>query len=402
MERVLLVQLGANGDCLYATILARQLKHDHPNARVVWAIARQSAGLLQNNPYVDEIFEYDVPGRGEMPAMWREVERDALRCLGTGEFSRVVLSQIWPDHFENFDGTVRPSILRAYGAPITVPIETFIAMTGEETGRVEAFAKDQRLSGHEHRILFECGGYSSQSGMNAGLAQEVADHLYRRLPDATVIFSTHLPMTPRDRRSRVASSLSLREIAGLTHHCSLFVGAGSGGTVAASSTASKALPMIQVLAQGTSVFASFAHDFEFFGIQRPPVIETTSNDAGFIAGCIARACEGDARGLLDEVGPIPVTFGHYFFHLREFPLSQARFLDAAQSLTHTAERYGWTRDLLEFATEKVIPRLSEDRHADAEGHKERAGLFKAQVEEAARNPAEHPVQKTYAETIADA
>ena len=38
-KNILLVQLFSNGDCLYATTIARQIKQDYPGCKLTWAIA---------------------------------------------------------------------------------------------------------------------------------------------------------------------------------------------------------------------------------------------------------------------------------------------------------------------------------------------------------------------------
>jgi len=139
VERILLGQLGANGDCLYATILARQLRHDHPKAHITWAISSQCAGLLKNNPDIDEIWQIPIAGWEQHETIWRVFEREAMRSYVERSYDFVLLSQIWPNNFRNFDGTVRPSILRSYGRPITVPIENVIRLTPEEIAHVERF-----------------------------------------------------------------------------------------------------------------------------------------------------------------------------------------------------------------------------------------------------------------------
>jgi predicted TIM-barrel fold metal-dependent hydrolase len=95
---------------------------------------------------------------------------------------------------------------------------------------VEDFVSTNRIASFAHRILFECSSRSGQSFITPDLAQDIAHRVYALLPEAAVIFSTDLPMILDDKRSRYAGTLSLRETAHLTHHCSLFVGAGSGGT----------------------------------------------------------------------------------------------------------------------------------------------------------------------------
>ena len=75
-DRILLGQLGAHGDCLYATILARQLRRDYPSAFITWAISDRSSGLLANNPDIDEVWEIPVD-RDSMSVIWSIFEREA-------------------------------------------------------------------------------------------------------------------------------------------------------------------------------------------------------------------------------------------------------------------------------------------------------------------------------------
>jgi 6-pyruvoyl-tetrahydropterin synthase len=358
VERILLGQLGANGDCLYATILARQLRADYPGAHIVWAISSQCAHLLANNPHIDEIWEIPIAGWDQHELMWRIFEREALSRYVRREFDHVLLSQIWPNNFQNYDGTVRPSILRSYGRPITVPIENIINLTAREMEDVETFVQTRRLREFDHRILFECSSKSGQSFITPELALEVADHLYQKVPNASVIFSTHHPMTLHDKRSHAANSLSLREVAHLTHHCTLFVGSGSGCSVVACSTAAKPLPMIQLLSASTSVFASFAHDMDHFGIKDRQILEMTDENPQRIAACIATACAQSMSSAIEKYdAQIPVKFEHYFSLIEQTLLANHRYIDAAKSLICTATRYGWQPELIEFGKRRLLNHL---------------------------------------------
>jgi GT2 family glycosyltransferase len=392
MERILLGQLGANGDCLYATILARQLRHDHPDAHITWAISSQCIDVVRNNPHIDDIWVVPIRGWDDHAVMWRVFEREALRRCRLRQFDFALFSQIWPNNFQNYDGTVRPSILRSYGAPITVPIENVINLSDLEVERVEDFAARESIGEFQHRILFECSSKSGQSFVTPELAQEVAEHVYAMLPDSTVIFNTHLPMELRNARSRYCGSLSLRESSWLTRHCSLFVGCGSGGTVAASSTSASKLPMIQLLSASTSVFASFAHDFEYFGIEDRDIFEITNEKPDVIAQAIVAACLRGMYNAEAEFGePIPVKFDHYFGQLAGL-LTAFRFLDAAQSVQSTAHRYGWTNELIKFAENQILPNLRLDPGWFFTENRRAAESFRAEVADAAGRPRPSPRQ----------
>ena len=394
MDRILLGQLGANGDCLYATILARQLRQDHPRAHVTWGISSQCAGLLRNNPDVDEVWEVPVSGWDDHAMAWRIFEREAWRRYQRREFDLILLSQVWPSHFENYDGTVRPSILRSYGRPITVPIENVICLTDEEIENVDRFLEETRLLDCEHRILFECSSKSGQSFVTPEFAQEVAARIYDALGgSATVIFSTHLPMTMQDRRSRYAGKLSLRESALLTHHCTLFVGCASGGSVAASSTASKPLPMVQLLSSSTSVFASFAHDFEYFGITNRPIIEMTNENPQHVADCIISLCREGVDTANERFGEcLALNFRLYSSRIELCLLRDHRYVDAARSLMITARRYGWAKELIDFGMHEIAPRLSLDPSWIFSSNRRVGDELRSALAEASKHPVLLPSQ----------
>ncbi len=394
MKKILLGQLGANGDCVYATILVRQLRQDNPDAHIVWAVSSHCAGLLKNNPHIDEVWEIPVQGWDQHEMMWRVFEREAVRRYIRREFDEILLSQIWPNNFQNFDGTVRPSILRSIGRPLTVPIENVIRLTEDEIEKVEDFVRESGIAEFEHRVLFECSSKSGQSFVTPEFAQEVARKLYSILPNSTVILSTNEPVSLADERSRYAGNLSLREIAHLTRSCSIFVGAGSGCTVLATSTAAKPMPMVQLLACSTSVFASFAHDFEYFGLEHPGIIEMTDEDTRRVASCIALVCRDGINAARDEFsGLIPVTFDYYKTLIETCLLRQQRYLDAAKSLMTTASRYGWTRELINFGEERIAPHLALDPSWLFLPNRILGEALRAELAEAARHPVEKPIQR---------
>ena len=57
-KNIALVHLASNGDILYATAIARQIKEiDFPNCNLTWVVSSSGKKILENNPYVDEIIE---------------------------------------------------------------------------------------------------------------------------------------------------------------------------------------------------------------------------------------------------------------------------------------------------------------------------------------------------------
>jgi ADP-heptose:LPS heptosyltransferase len=88
MARILLGQLGSNGDCLYATILARQIKKDVPDCHLTWAISSLCRPMIEHNPDVDEIWEVPVASRRDQQFTWQTFESEALRLLARHHFDR--------------------------------------------------------------------------------------------------------------------------------------------------------------------------------------------------------------------------------------------------------------------------------------------------------------------------
>jgi len=84
-QRVLLVHLTSNGDCLMATTVARQIKNDYPGCHLTWAISRQCKQVIENNPFVDEIWsvEYE-PYDHPHDDVWRRTKAEALRRQQSG------------------------------------------------------------------------------------------------------------------------------------------------------------------------------------------------------------------------------------------------------------------------------------------------------------------------------
>jgi ADP-heptose:LPS heptosyltransferase len=60
-ESILVIRLDHIGDVLTATGVPKILKESFPSARVSFLTSSQSAPLLENNPFVDEVLIYDAP-----------------------------------------------------------------------------------------------------------------------------------------------------------------------------------------------------------------------------------------------------------------------------------------------------------------------------------------------------
>lgn len=361
--RVLLGQLNSNGDCLYATILARQIKHDYPNCELTWAISSQCRHILIGNPDVDNIWEINVSNLAERENGWLAFEEAVLRIqTGPNPFDRVFLSQIWPANFRNYDGTIRSSMLRAYDRPISVPIDSVINLSDNEYDIVQKFARSHKIDQYAHRILFECSSTSGQSYVTPAFAVDIARQVSDLLPDCCFIISTHERIESSNRNIISAREIGMRENAALTHRCSLFVGCGSGLTVVATSTAAKELPTIQLLSSHTSMYASFFHDFEYFKKTTDRFIEMGDATPETVAAAIVSCCR-DGLGVtkFKYHRPLPLTFDFYLELIDLWLVRRGHYFDTLESLAVTADRYGWDDVLLEFGKSRILPHLQLDK-----------------------------------------
>jgi glycosyltransferase involved in cell wall biosynthesis len=354
-KRILLGQLGLNGDCLHATTLARQIKHDYPNCHLTWAISSMCRSMIEGNPFVDEIWEIPARNWQQIVAAWYGLEKEVQARLSRGEFDEVFLTQVSPNNYQNYDGTTKGSLFRGYPKPITVPIQNILRLRNDEIERVRNFAEQHNLLKRSHVILFEYTGSSSQSFVKPEYALSVAQGLLSRLPDCSIILSSHVKIITGDTRIIDGSVLTLRENAELTKYCSLLIGCSSGVTQIVLTDWAKPLPMIQLLLTSTSVYASIAHDLEYWQQSSEQVLEMTDCPIEQVVECAYTALiQGfsEARRRFNQ--QIPLNFEFYFTLVRQALLQNGDYLKAARSLLYTAERYGWQEQLKTFVKTELL------------------------------------------------
>ena len=365
MTRILLGMLGSNGDCLYATAIARQIKIDFPGCHLTWAVGSLSRRVLVNNPDIDEIWELPQAGWESVERDWTLFEIEAHQLGHAGRFDRVFLTQISPARFANYDGTIRPSVFRNYGGPVNVPADVAINLTEQETAEVDRWFRASPASGASQVILCECSSKSGQSFMTVDLAARMASRIAEARQNSVVIISTHEKLPIEHPRIISGGPLSIRQTARLTHFVDLFIGCGSGLTVAATSGAAKpGLPCIQILKRDTSVYASFRHDFAYFGKPTAQFLELTNEDPDHLSlVALTALSDGFAAAQAEFDDPVPLSFGWYQELISLMLLERGQYVDAAHSLLVTAARYGWHPELIRFARYLVLPFIDADPRA---------------------------------------
>ena len=144
-NRILLGQLISNGDCLYATAIAQQIKHDFPGCHLTWAVSSLCRRIIEENPFVDEIWEIPLANWAYelLPENWSSFVDEALERYERGVYDFIFFTQIYPGNPHHFEGTVRPGIFLGYPGKITVPLQPSLVLRAEEVERVTTFAKQQ-------------------------------------------------------------------------------------------------------------------------------------------------------------------------------------------------------------------------------------------------------------------
>lgn len=352
-KKILLGQLGSNGDCLYATTIARQIKSDYPGCHLTWAIGSMYRSILDGNPYVDEVWEIPLSSNGDMEDVWLRFEREALAREKRGDYDKIFLTQIAPSNLHNYDGTIRSSIFRAYPHPITVPVTPVLRLSATEIENVRLFAESHCLADKLNVILFECSPKSGQSFVTPDFAIEVAEKLMAKIPDVCVILSSNLSVRSTDERIIDGSVLSFRENAELTKYCTLLVGCSSGISWLCTSDWAQPLPMIQLINPNASWFASVAYDFEYWGLATGSVIEMSDSFTGKLVDCIdSVVIEGFdiARSKYHEKPQL--TFNSFGGLLYLF-LSHKDFRKAIKLLKANYQRHGMDPNFIQWCFPKL-------------------------------------------------
>lgn len=347
--KILLGQLGRNGDCLYATAIARQIKVDYPDCHLTWAVSSLCRRIVDHNPFVDAIWEVPLSGFGEMKHVWTSFEQEARNKKQSGEYDEIFLTQTHPGNFQNYDGTVRSSLFRGYPHPITVPVTPVVRLSTSEIEATQAFIASNNISDDDILILFECSSTSGQSFLTPKIALEVAKEVLTNNKKVKFILASRQRIETSHPNIFDGSVLGFREFAEITKYCTLVVGCSSGISWLATSDWAKPLPKVQVLSKRTNMYASMMHDARYFGLSTDLILEMQNCTTAQLAACVLCSIQ-DGFAVAKERfhTEIPVRFDFYMQQLQSELLSTNQLLKAAQSLLAALDRF------------KQIPRSEEE------------------------------------------
>lgn len=288
-KRILLGQLNSNGDCLYATTIARQIKQNYPSCHLTWAIGSMCRSIIDGNPDVDDVWVIPLNNIDDFRKVWERFEQEALEKKKLGVFDEVFFTQIYPANLHLYDGTIRSSIFRGYPFTISLPVSPIIRLSPLEIENVHRFADIHSLQEKQHVILFETSPRSGQSFLTLDFAKEVASKVASTIPNSCVILSSDISFASHNDSIIDGSELSLKEHAELSKYCTLLVGGSSGISWSCTSDWAKPLPMIQLLKADAMWFNSFVNDHEQWGLSTDKIIEMEECSIDDVYQCIATA-----------------------------------------------------------------------------------------------------------------
>ena len=345
-RKILLIHLFSNGDCLYATAVAKQIKQDEPDCHLTWAIADYCKNILFNNPYIDELMIIKDINPKNWPKHWKGFQAEVKKLVLEKRIDEVVFTQIVERNFANYDYCLRSSTFRGYAKPVTVSVQPVLRLTTAEIQRAEEFAARHKLAEYKNVLLLE---FSPQSGQ-ARFTPEMALSLSRRVTQngmvAVVLSSSSLTFKDEHPAIIDGSALSLREIAHLTKYCTLLIGCSSGTTWISTSDAAKQLPMVQVLNPKSYWFNSVVNDHKRFGLGVDHIIEMDDANMGKFFECVEEVLSEDflsARNKYHQEWPMRfrVTRG-----ILSYLLGKGDIKDAIKHVRINLALFGWKRGLL--------------------------------------------------------
>lgn len=317
-KKILLVHLVSNGDCLYVTAIARQIKLDYPGCELTWIISNLASQVLRNNQFVDMVEIWPVKSvREAMFSSWYAL-KESLKLSGAeSKYDHIFSTQFFPHNAHFFDGTIRSTLLRSYPHKIK-DVTPHIHLTAGEISNAADFAARYRLKQYSKIVMFECTPGSGQSFITPDIAVQISEKLLDIYPDMVIVLSTHLNLPVQHERIIVANTISFRENAELAKYCNLFIGTSSGITwLLTSDWLKEPISSIQLLSRAKGIsFASVRYDFKYWGLPHNHIVEIFTPEVSRVIDCVNLFYEKGMPACITQyneaVKPDPIFIKDYF------------------------------------------------------------------------------------------
>jgi hypothetical protein len=356
--KILLALLNSNGDCLYGTVIARQIKEtDHPGCQLTWAVNSRCKQTILLNPYVDDIWELPTEKSLTTTKEWRAFVKQAEERKTKGDFDLIYYLQIIDKNVMNLDGDIRRSIYKNYPYPVTVSQQPILQLSDTEIQNVANFAALHQLHRFRQVILVECGPDSFISSLNPKSAHAFATEFAEKDKSIAFILSSNKKIENTSAQVIDGSVLSYRENAALTKYCSLLIGCSSGISWLSTSTAAKPLPKILVLNDKAMLNTSMVDDHVIAGLPVNDIIELhESADAiKILHDCFQKVLGGDfAEARKKYHQSYHRTNFKYLYHVAQASFSQWNFTFPFIAFRNAVKKDGFHLNALYYLLKSYV------------------------------------------------
>jgi hypothetical protein len=343
--RVLLAQLNSNGDCLYATVLARQIKEaDHKGCHLTWAVNSKCKQTVLLNPHVDEIWEVSTKTSLTTEAEWEAFVKEAEARKFRGDFDHIYYTQVIGKNIINFDGGIRSSMYNNYPYPITVSRQPVIRLSEKEIANVRRFSEQHHLGEFRHVILIECGPDSFKSTLDPASARSFASYIIQQHPGTAVILSSNKRIETGSDAIMDASVLSFRENAELTKYADLFIGCSSGISWLTTTDWAKPLNKVIITNKSSNYTFSMYYDHVYAGLPTDRLIEFMESDKAMdtltsVTDMILTGSFLEAKKQFHH--PNSIKDYKYLYHLSRISFKRGNFTDPLIAFNRYTKKNGF-------------------------------------------------------------
>lgn len=295
--RILLVQLGANGDCLFVTTIAKQIKEiDYPGCNLTWMIGKRYRQVIKNNPFIDRIVEVPIQDITDTKYFRERIPELIESESKIYSYDHVFVTDYTYINYDKWFGTTRSSLFRCYPHSFKINPQPLIFLDYEEQIQVNLFCNTNNITDSTYNILFECAPQSGQSRMNFETAHHIANILVSEIDNCKIILSSPTKFESNNVNIIDGSVISWRCNAELVNYCHLFIGCSSGISWLITSNWCKKIPSIQIIdpnyMQG-KISASVILDYTYFGLDTSDIIEMKNPRNVEIISCISEVISGN-------------------------------------------------------------------------------------------------------------
>jgi len=332
VEKILIVKLDHIGDVLLATPVITNLRLCHPKARIAMLVGSWAKSIVEENPYLDEIYCYDAPFfcrngkptqfkraikllrelRGEHFDLLVELRGNLLTLIlaaskaGKYRLDRAtqrIESKLFNLPLSDHEVDINLDALRHAGIPIKSKETSFYVPQERQTWANE-FLKERNILKSKPIIAIHPSSPVLIKRWMPERFAELADNLIREF-DAQIVFLglasekaiiSEIQSLMKFQSFDIAGQTSLTQLAGVLQKCQLYIGNDSG-------------PMHLAAAVGIPVIGLFGPSSpQRFGPHGSNCIAIRETDC---PPCMKERCSSGGRGCITEITVKDVINGVY-------------------------------------------------------------------------------------------